>query len=105
MIHHVPLANPPPNFRVPENLQARFGYDADKRALVYRGPMFKATFDRLRDISPDYDYQRALEDLFRLATPAAPTRRANRARLVAILGVAALLALIALITAILLIRP
>lgn len=71
MIHYVPLPRLPENFRVPEKLQQRFWYDQDKQALAFEGPMFKLTFDRLREISHDYDYQRALEALFQLATPAA----------------------------------
>lgn len=71
MIHYVPLPRLPENFRIPANLQQRFWYDQDKQALAYEGPMFKLTYDRLREISHDYDYQRALEKLFQLATPAA----------------------------------
>ena len=59
MIHYVPLNRLPPNFRVPDKLQNRFWYDEDKKSLAYEGPMFKLTFDRLREISHDYDYQRA----------------------------------------------
>lgn len=69
MIHYVPLHRLPANFHVPEHLQKRFWYDEDKQALAFEGPMFKLTFDRLREISRDYDYQRALEKLFQLAVP------------------------------------
>ena len=69
MIHYVPLNRLPANFRVPENLRNRFWYDEDKQALAYEGPMFKLTFDRLREISHEYDYQRALERLFQISTP------------------------------------
>ena len=53
MIHYVPLPRLPANFRVPENLRNRFWYDQDKKALAFEGPMFKLTFDRLREISHD----------------------------------------------------
>ena len=79
MIHYVPLNRLPSSFHVPASLQNRFWYDADKQALAYEGPMFKLTFDRLREISRDYDYQRALEKLFQLSVPEepAPPRRSK----------------------------
>jgi hypothetical protein len=94
MIHYVPLPRLPENFRVPDKLQQRFWYDRDKQALAYEGPMFKLTFDRLREISHDYDYQRALEALFQLAAPAAedvPRRGTKTLLIVAgcLLGLAA----------------
>ncbi|NLF71337.1 MAG: hypothetical protein GX575_20085 [Candidatus Anammoximicrobium sp.] len=80
MIHYVPLQRLPSNFRVPEKLRNRFWYDPDKQSLAYEGPMFKLTFDRLREISRDYDYQRALEKLFQLSVPeeSAPPRGHSR---------------------------
>ena len=84
MIHYVPLHRLPSNFRVPENLQKRFWYDQDKQALAFEGPMFKLTFDRLREISHDYDYQRALERLFRLSVPEEPAPRGHAKALVVV---------------------
>lgn len=69
MIHYVPLKHRPDDFRVPEQLSDRFWYDEDKKCLAYDGAMFKSTFDRMRGLSSDYDYQRAAEDLFRAAVP------------------------------------
>lgn len=69
MIHYVPLKHRPDDFQVPELLGDRFWYDEDKECLAYDGAMFKSTFDRLRELSSDYDYQRAAEDLFRAAVP------------------------------------
>lgn len=97
MIHYVPLPRLPENFRVPEKLRDRFWYDQDKQALAYEGPMYKQTFDRLREISRDYDFQRALETLFQLAAPAveAPPRGGNKTLVIVagcILGLAAIAA-------------
>jgi hypothetical protein len=86
MIHYVPLNRLPPNFHVPEQLQNRFWYDEDKKALAFEGPMFKLTFDRLRQISHDYDYQRALERLFQLSVPEEPAPRGHPKALAAVVG-------------------
>jgi len=102
MIHYVPLSHLPPNFHVPEKLQNRFWYDDDKKSLAYEGPMFKLTFDRLREISHDYDYQRALEKLFQLSVPEEPAPRGH-SKALAITGGCVLL-LMALVAAILLLR-
>lgn len=102
MIHYVPLNRLPPNFHVPEKLQNRFWYDEDKKSLVYEGPMFKLTFDRLREISHDYDYQRALEKLFRLSVPEEPAPR-GRGKALAITG-SCVLFLVAVVVGILLLR-
>jgi hypothetical protein len=69
MTHSVALAKLPSGFHIPDKYKDRFRYDEAKHCLMYDGPMYKLTFDRLRDISEDYDYQRALEALFQLATP------------------------------------
>jgi hypothetical protein len=63
------LDRPPDAFVVPEDLRGRFGYDATRRGLTFDGYMSKTTFDRLRDISYEFAYQRALEELFRIAMP------------------------------------
>jgi len=103
MIHYVPLSRLPESFHVPEKLRDRFWYDQDKQALAYEGPMFKLTFDRLREISQDYDFQRALETLFQLAAPAAEERPpGGRKTLVIVAG--CLLGLAALAAGTLLLR-
>ena len=102
MIHYVPLHRLPANFRVPENLRNRFWYDQDKKALAFEGPMFKLTFDRLREISHDYDYQRALEKLFQLAVPEEGSTRGHSATLVIVAG--CVLALAAVVAGILVLR-
>ena len=102
MIHYVPLNRLPPNFHVPASLQNRFWYDADKQALAYEGPMFKLTFDRLREISRDYDYQRALEKLFQLSVPDEPAPRGHGKTLAIAAGCTLVLA--ALVAGIFLLR-
>jgi hypothetical protein len=67
--HFVALAEHPPQLRVPPDLAGRFGYDSQRRGLTFQGWMCKATFDRLRALSSDYHYQRALEQLFQIAVP------------------------------------
>jgi hypothetical protein len=64
--------------------------------------MFKLTFDRLREISHDYDYQRALEKLFQLSVPEEPAPRGHNKAL-AITGGCVFL-LVALVVGILLLR-
>jgi hypothetical protein len=102
MIHYVPLQRLPATFHVPENLRNRFWYDQDKKALAFEGPMFKLTFDRLREISHDYDYQRALEKLFQLAVPDEGTPR-GRSKTLAI-AAGCVLALVAVVFGLLVLR-
>jgi hypothetical protein len=83
MIHYASLEHLPDEFRVPEPLSSRFWYDEDKKCLAYDGAMYKSTFDRIRGLSSDYDYQRAAEDLFRVAVPE-DDRPRHRGRLVAV---------------------
>ena len=89
MIHYVSLKHCPDGFRIPEPLNDRFWYDESKERLAYDGAMFKSTFDRIRGLSSDYDYQRAAEDLFRAAVPEGD-RPQHRGRLVAMATGAAL---------------
>jgi len=103
MIHYVPLQRLPSNFRVPDKLQNRFWYDQDKHSLAYEGPMFKLTFDRLREISHDYDYQRALERLFQLSVPEEPAPPRGHGKAFAI-AAGCTLALVALVVGIVLLR-
>ncbi len=102
MIHYVPLHQLPANFHVPENLRDRFWYDKDKKALAYEGPMFKSTFDRLRGISHDYDYQRALEKLFQLSVPEEDSPHGRSKTMVIATG--CVLALAAVVAGILVLR-
>ena len=69
MIHTVPLSQLPANFRPPEALRDRFGYESDRQQLCFDGFMSKATYDRLKPLSQDSHYQRALDELFRICVP------------------------------------
>ena len=82
--HVVRLEQVPACFSIPAELEARFHHDPDQKLLIFRGFMSKATFDRLRKISTDFAYQRALEHLFQLAVPEEepPPRRGRRALVV-----------------------
>jgi hypothetical protein len=68
-LHFVPLEEPPDQFPIPPDLQARFSYDSVRKVLTFQGWMCKATYDRLRNVSQDYHFQRALERLFQVAVP------------------------------------
>lgn len=69
MIHYVPLKDFPDEVQIPERFQDRFWYDDHKHSLAFDGPMWKSTFDQLRGLSRDSHYQRAVEELFRIAVP------------------------------------
>ena len=73
MVHYVNLRQLPSGLRFPSELEGRVWYESSRHRLAYDGFMSKATFDRLEALHRDSDYQRALEDLFRIATPEAPT--------------------------------
>jgi len=104
MTHSASLARLPPGFRVPDQYKDRFRYDGAKHCLVFDGPMYKLTFDRLRDISEDYDYQRALEALFQLAVPdEAESPPHGHAKLLALI-VGCLVTVAAIVVGVLLLR-
>jgi hypothetical protein len=67
--HGVRLERMPEAFEVPAWAQNRLTYDASGRRLVFRGFMSKSDFDKLNLLSDDWPYRRALEELFREATP------------------------------------
>jgi hypothetical protein len=69
MVHYVPLEKLPADLQIPEQLHDRFWYDADRKCLAFDGVMYKLTFDRIQALSTCFDYQRAVEELFRRAVP------------------------------------
>jgi hypothetical protein len=95
MIHCVPLEELPTGFVVPERDQNHFWYDEDKKCLVYDGVMYKATFDRIRVLSSDFKYQRAVEELFRVAVPDDDLSKDNGRLIVMAAGVMAVVASLA----------
>jgi hypothetical protein len=66
--HSVRLDKLPDGLRFPEDLHDRITYDASRRQLVFQGFMFKATCDRLMQLSHDLEYQRAVQELFAHST-------------------------------------
>jgi hypothetical protein len=66
--HSVPVSQIPPGIEFPADLKLRIRYDPIRRRLVYVGFMSKREFDRLFQVSDDWSYRRALEDLFRVCT-------------------------------------
>lgn len=85
MIHYAKLEHVPQNLEIPETWKNRFWYDEQRRSLVFDGVMYKSTFDRLHELSSDFAYQRALEELFRLAVPEDATahKRLNKSAILA----------------------
>lgn len=87
MDHFVTMERLPAGLQFPPDLGQRIHFDAESRRLVYRGFMSKSEFDRLCQISDDWPYRRALEDLFRLCTPdEEPRPRGLRRLLAAVAG-------------------
>ena len=68
MEHSVQLEQLPADLKFPDELQSKIRYDAEKRVLVFNGPMGRQDFDRLWPLHSDSAYRRAVEDLFRIAT-------------------------------------
>ena len=93
--HSVPLDTLPDPFPIPADLTSRFGYDPARKGLTFDGFMCKAIYDRLREVSQDYHYQRALEQLFDICVPEEDASRRGYGLLVAaglVVVVAALVA-------------
>ena len=80
--HCVPLDRLPESFQVPANLEGRFRYDPKRKQLSFDGSMYKATFDRLKTLSGDLAYQRALERLFQLSVSEEPAASPEPRRLI-----------------------
>jgi hypothetical protein len=68
-IHHIPLSELPADMQLPGELKERFWFDAEHKRLCFNGFMSKSVYDRLKVLSRDELYQRALEDLFRICVP------------------------------------
>lgn len=79
MIHYAPLKKFPSEVKIPREFEDCFWYDDGKECLAFDGPMWKSTFDRLKTLSGDFHYQRAMEHLFRIAVPEDhPSQRLGR---------------------------
>lgn len=68
----------PDDLRLPEDLPEPLRYDAASRQLQYRGYMGKDSYDFLRSLHRDVEYQRALETLFRESSTAFVPKEASR---------------------------
>jgi hypothetical protein len=93
MVRSVQLKKLPTGLEFPADLQAKISYDEAKRELAFRGFMSKVEFDRLLRLSNELEYQRKLEQLFRICVfneSAAEPGKSYRTALVA--GAAALVA-------------
>lgn len=86
MEHFVTLDRLPEHLALPPDLADRFGYDAEKRRLCFRGFMSKAEFDRLIQLHESWAYRRAIEELFRLSTEGPEVRPRGLRRVASMLG-------------------
>jgi hypothetical protein len=71
MDHFVKLDRLPDGYEFPPDLRDRISFDAQEHKLLFRGYMSKEDFDRLSQLTRDWGYRRALEDLFRECVPEA----------------------------------
>jgi hypothetical protein len=96
MIHSVRLSQPPADFQPPEDLRNRFWYDDTRQRLCFDGFMSKATFDRLKPLDQSCEYQRVIDELFRICVPEDQAHRAPKVSVMvsALIGIAALCGLL-----------
>jgi hypothetical protein len=74
MDHFVKMDRLPDGVEFPTELKDRIQFDPIARRLIFRGYMSKTDFDRLSQISTDWNFRRSLEELFRLSIPDEPSR-------------------------------
>jgi hypothetical protein len=74
MDHFVKMDRLPDGLEFPTELKDRIHFDPIARRLIFRGYMSKTDFDRLSQISKDWNFRRSLEELFRLSIPDEPSR-------------------------------
>lgn len=68
-LHRTALDHLPPGLSWPQDLADRVVYDPASKSLSFNGYMSKATFDRLANLSDDWDYRDAMERLFQESLP------------------------------------
>ncbi len=66
--HFVNLARLPEDLTFPPEDSDRIDYDGNTKRLIYRGPMCRQAYERLRQAHENIQYQQAIDDLFRVAT-------------------------------------
>jgi hypothetical protein len=69
MDHFVKLERLPEGFKFPSEMQDRVHFDPVAHKLVFRGYMSKTDFDRLSQLTSDWNFRRTLEELFRQCIP------------------------------------
>jgi hypothetical protein len=98
MTRSVSLEQLPAGLEFPADILHRIRYDSSRRQLAFDGFMSKADFDRLARLHRDIQYQRALEQRFRICTLEPPaTSKKSHLWLWCSAGVAAALLLFAVI--------
>ena len=83
MDHCVKLDKLPDGVEFPPPLKDRIQFDPVAHKLVFHGYMSKTDFDRLCQLSNDWNFRRTLEDLFRLSIPEDKTPPSGVRRLLA----------------------
>lgn len=83
MFRYASLPQLPPDVQFPTDLESRIAFEPQRHRIGFDGAMSKAEFDRLYALSRDWDYQRAIEELFRVCTfaPPKPPETARHPRL------------------------
>jgi hypothetical protein len=74
MDHFVKMDRLPDGLEFPMGLKDKIHFDPIARRLIFRGYMSKTDFDRLSQLSTDWNFRRSLEELFRLCIPEEPSR-------------------------------
>ncbi|MFO0956581.1 MAG: hypothetical protein U0800_03830 [Isosphaeraceae bacterium] len=79
-LHRTSLERLPAGLSWPGDLADRVSYDPSKHTLSFAGYMSKSTFDRLANLSDDWDYRDAVERLFQESLPESDPIAADRPR-------------------------
>jgi len=66
----VQLSSMPTEIQGDSNLAEPLSYDAAQKQLSYRGFMTRASYDYLRDLSRNTEYQQALLELYQMSSVA-----------------------------------
>jgi hypothetical protein len=67
--HFIKVDRLPEGFEFPPELRDRFHFDPTTGKLTFHGYMSKAEFDRVSQLTSDWKFRRALEELFRQCIP------------------------------------
>jgi hypothetical protein len=86
MDHFVKLDRMPECLEFPADLKERIHFEPETRKLVFRGYMSKSDFDRLSQLTTDWNFRRKLEELFRLSVMSQSARPQGVRRFLGSLG-------------------